>query len=46
MKPLGEKLRVLGDQQEGLTRKADAEVQALIEQSLRDGKALPARTIR
>jgi hypothetical protein len=46
MKPLAEKMRALGDRQAGLTIKADAEVQALIEQSLREGKALPARGIR
>ena len=46
MKPLAEKMRALGDRQAGLTLKADAEVQALIEQSLREGKALPARGIR
>jgi hypothetical protein len=46
MNPLGAKMGVLGKRQDVLTRKADAEVQALIEQSLREGKALPARQIR
>ena len=46
MKPLGDKMGVLGKRQEALTYKADAEVQALIEQSVREGKAQPARQLR
>jgi beta-lactamase regulating signal transducer with metallopeptidase domain/predicted nucleic acid-binding Zn-ribbon protein len=46
MKPLGDKMGVLGKRQEALTHKADAEVLVLIEQSLREGKAQPARQLR
>jgi beta-lactamase regulating signal transducer with metallopeptidase domain/predicted nucleic acid-binding Zn-ribbon protein len=46
MEGLGEKMRVLGEQQEKLVHTADAELQGLIEQSLRDGKAVRADAIR
>jgi beta-lactamase regulating signal transducer with metallopeptidase domain/predicted nucleic acid-binding Zn-ribbon protein len=46
MQALGEQMEALGKRQRPLVEQADAEVGRLIEQALREGKAVPAREIR
>jgi beta-lactamase regulating signal transducer with metallopeptidase domain len=45
MQELSKRMDVLGKQQEPLVHRADAEVARLIEQALRDGKAVPAEDL-
>jgi hypothetical protein len=43
MEDLGRQMDALSKRQEPLVEQADAEVRRLIEQALRDGKAVPAK---
>jgi beta-lactamase regulating signal transducer with metallopeptidase domain len=45
MEALGKQMDLLGKRQEPLIQQADAEVKRLIEQALREGKAVPAREV-